>query len=50
MRRMLVYNIQIIFVLYQPVSVKYLSDECVLCTCLPVQEFFLKQVQLFRLL
>ena len=47
---MLVYDIQAVLVFYQPVGLKYLADQPVLCTYFPLQEIFFKQIELYGLL
>ena len=47
---MLVYDIQAVLVFYQPVGLKYLADQPVLCTYFPLQEIFFEKIELYGLL
>ena len=50
MRGMLVYDVQAVLKLDQPVCVKYLADQPVFRADIPFQEIFFKKIQLLRLL
>ena len=48
MRGMLVNDIKAVVKLYQPVSVKYLTNQFIFCADIPFQKVLLKQIELLR--